>query len=486
METFQMKVGAQWCVSTSGEWIESENPYTGRPWARIPRGTEADVAAAVEAAHEAGRSGEWASMTATQRGRLLYRLAQLIREKGQRLADLEVTDIGRRRKEALGVIDHLAGYYEYYAGLADKIEGSVSPFDKPGFFHYTRYEPMGVVACIVPWNGPLLLATTKIAPALAAGCTVVIKPSEFGSTSILHLVELADEAGFPPGVINVVTGYGHEIGDALTSHPLVRKVAFTGGHLGGHAVARSAATGFRHVTLELGGKAPNIVFADADLDAALAGVSMAIFNTSGQACLAGSRLLVERSIADEFVARLADSMRGAKLGDPAELDTDIGPIATRPQFAAVLDRIESAKQAGATAVLGGNRAAPEGGENGLFVEPTIFTGVTNDMRIAREEVFGPVLVAIPFDNEDEAVAIANDTDFGLTAGLWTSNLDRAINLPHRLQAGTVWVNTYRTVSVMAPFGGFKDSGIGRENGIDAVKDYLEAKSIIIRPNPASV
>ncbi|GAA4392270.1 aldehyde dehydrogenase [Tsukamurella soli] len=475
-----MKVGAQWRNSASGEWIDSENPYTGEVWARIPRGTTADVTDAVEAADEAGR-GEWGSLTATQRGRLLYRLAQLIREKGGRLAELEITDIGRRRREALGVVDHLAGYFEYYAGLADKVEGSVSPFDKPGFFHYTRYEPMGVVACIVPWNGPLLLTTTKIAPALAAGCAVVIKPSEFASTSVLHLVELADEAGFPPGVINVVTGYGSEIGDALTSHPLVRKVAFTGGHVGGHAVARSAATGFKHVTLELGGKAPNIVFADADLDAALAGVSMGIFNTSGQACLAGSRLLVERSIADEFVAKLADQMRDARLGDPADMDTDIGPIATRPQFTSVLERIDAAKREGATPVLGGNRVAPTGGENGLFVEPTIFTNVTNDMRIAREEVFGPVLVAIPFDTDDEAVAIANDTDFGLTAGLWTSSLDRALNLPPRLAAGTVWVNTYRTVSVMAPFGGFKNSGIGRENGVDAIKDYLEPKSIIIRP-----
>ncbi len=479
-----MRIGGEWREAASGEWIASENPFTGEEWARIPRGGETDAVSAVDAAYEAGQ-GEWKSLTATQRGRLLFNLARLIREKGQRLADLEVTDVGRRRKEALGVVEHLAGYYEYYAGLADKIEGSVTPFDKPGFLHYTVYEPMGVVVCIVPWNGPLLLATTKIAPALAAGCTVVVKPSEFASASIIHLAELAEEAGFPPGVLNVVTGYGAEIGGTLTSHPLVRKVAFTGGHVGGRAVAQSAAQGFKHVTLELGGKSPNIVFEDADQEAAVEGVSMAIFNTSGQACLAGSRLLVQRSVADTFVKKLVDHMSGAKLGDPTELDTDIGPLATRPQFENVLTHLQVAKEQGATAVLGGGRGRPLGGENGLFVEPTILTDVTNDMPIAREEIFGPVLVAIPFDTDEEAVQIANDSDFGLAAGLWTSSLRRALEIPRRLQAGTVWVNTYRTVSVMAPFGGFKDSGIGRENGKEAIKDYLEAKSIVIRPSTAN-
>lgn len=480
METFPMRIGGQARAASSGEWIESENPYSGQAWARIPRGGEADARAAVEAAHQAG-SGEWGSMTATERGRLLYRFAQVIREKGQRLADIEVTDVGRRRKEALGVVDHLAGFYEYYAGMADKVEGSVTQFDKPGFIHFTEHVPMGVVVCIVPWNGPLLLASMKIAPALAAGCTVVVKPSEFASASIIHLAELAEEAGIPPGVINVVTGYGQEIGDALTSHPLVRKVAFTGGHIGGRAVAKSAAEGFRHLSLELGGKSPNIVFEDADLDAALEGVSLAIFGTSGQACLAGSRLLVQRSIADDFVARLVDHMRDARLGDPADMDTDIGPIATRPQFESVCRHLESAKQDGATVALGGGPAAPDGVEDGLFIQPTIFTDVTNQMHIAREEVFGPVLVVIPFDTDDEAVQIANDTDFGLVAGLWTSDLQRALEIPRRLEAGTVWVNTYRTVSMMAPFGGFKDSGIGRENGKNAVLDYLETKSIVIRP-----
>jgi (Z)-2-((N-methylformamido)methylene)-5-hydroxybutyrolactone dehydrogenase len=480
METFRMRIGAEWREAASGEWIASENPYTGQEWARIPRGGAADARAAVEAADAAGR-GEWGAMTATARGQRLFELSRIIREKGARLAELEITDVGRRRVEAMGVVDHLANYYAYYAGLADKIEGSVTPFDKPGFLHYTVHEPMGVVVCIVPWNGPLLLASMKIAPALAAGCTVVVKPSEFASASLLHLAELADEAGIPPGVLNVVTGYGHEIGDALTAHPLVRKVAFTGGHVGGHAVARSAAEGFKHVTLELGGKSPNIVFDDADLDAAVQGVGTAIFATSGQACLAGSRLVVQRSIADDFVARVADSMREARLGDPSESTTDIGPIATRRQFESVLAHLEGAQRDGAKAVLGGNRGAPVGGEDGLFVEPTILTDVTPEMRVAREEIFGPVLVVLPFDTEDEAVHIANDTDFGLAAGLWTSSLRRGLELPRKLKAGTVWVNTYRTVSMMAPFGGFKESGIGRENGRRAVEDYLETKSIVIKP-----
>ncbi|GAA1863572.1 aldehyde dehydrogenase [Pseudonocardia ailaonensis] len=479
MRKFLMTIGADRCPALADEWIETENPYTGEPWAVIPRGREADAYLAVEAAHEAGK-GAWGRLTATERGRLLHRLAQLIRENSDTLVDLEVTDVGRRRTELEGgALEYIASYYEYYAGLADKVEGQVTPVDRPGMLHYTTYQPMGVVVCIVPWNGPLLLASTKIAPALAAGNTVVVKPSEFASTSILALAELFDEAGFPPGVLNVVTGYGNEVGSALTSHPLVRKVAFTGGNAGGAAVARSAAEGFRSVTLELGGKSPNIVFADADLDAALAGVSLGIFSTSGQSCMAGSRLLVHRSIADEFVDRLVASMRDATLGDPGEPTTDIGPISTRTQFAAVLEHLDVARREGATAVLGGARALPDGGEKGWFVQPTILTNVTNDMRIAREEIFGPVLVVIPFDTDDEAVAIANDTNFGLAAAIWTSSLARAVGIPPRLEAGTVWVNAYRVVSAMFPFGGMKDSGVGRENGTAAIKEYLETKSIII-------
>jgi len=483
MEEFLMRIGEGWQASSSGEWIECENPYLGKPWARVPRGTSKDAEAAVLAAHEAFSNGPWGRMAPADRGLLLHKLADCMAADAEHLADLEVRDTGKLKAEMFGNMRYLPRWYQYYGGLADKVEGSVTPIDKPGMLHYVVYEPLGVVTCIVPWNSPLLLTTMKLAAALAAGNTVVIKPSEFASASLIAFARLFEKAGFPPGVVNVVTGYGKEVGEVLTTHPLVKRIAFTGGDAGGRAVATAAAQSFKRVSLELGGKSPNIVFADANQPAAVKGVVSGIFAATGQTCMAGSRLLVHSSIHDEFVGKLVDFVSAARLGDPLNSQTNMGPVANRPQLERVMKYIDIAKAEGAACMTGGRRGSGEACGEGLFVEPTIFTGVKNSMRIAREEVFGPVLTVIPFDTDDEAVEIANDTPYGLAAALWTTSIERTVKLPSRLQAGTVWVNAYRVVSYLAPFGGVKGSGLGRENGIEAIKEYLEAKSIFINGNP---
>ncbi len=483
MEKFKMFIDGAWRESASGETFDSLNPATGEIWACFPRAYAADVDAAVQAAHRAFSTGSWPAMTASARGQLLHRLGDLIAENAERLADLEVRDNGKLKAEMLGQMKYLPQWFHYYGGLADKVEGAVTPIDKPGMFHYISYEPLGVVAAIAPWNSPLLLAVWKIAPALAAGNTLVVKPSEFSSASTVVLAELSAQAGFPPGVFNVVTGFGPDAGEPLVRHPLVAKVAFTGSESGGRRVYQAAAADFKRVSLELGGKSANIVFADAQLDDAVKGVVSGIFAATGQTCMAGSRLLVERSIHDEFVGKLVEFMGSARLGDPLDKATNVGPVSTPPQLQKVLEYIDIAKAEGATCVLGGERSRRPGCEKGLFVEPTIFTGVNNRMRIAQEEVFGPLLVVIPFDTEEEAVQIANDTNYGLAAGVWTRDLQRAMTMPKRLHAGTVWVNAYRVVSYLAPFGGVKASGLGRENGQRAIFEYLESKSVFINPKP---
>lgn len=476
-----MLIGGEWRASVSGRTFESMNPYTGRAWALLPRGDAQDVDMAVRAAREAFVSGPWATMTASDRGLLLYRLADLVAQNAARLAELEVRDNGKLMVEMLGQMRYIPRWFQYYGGLADKVEGAVTPIDKGEMLHYVRYEPVGVVGAITPWNSPLLLTVWKLAPALAAGNTVVIKPSEHASVSMLAFLELFERAGFPPGVVNVVTGFGNEAGAALAGHPLVDRIAFTGSDVGGRLVSHAAADSFKRISLELGGKSPHIIFADADLDAAVNGVISGIFAAAGQTCMAGSRLIVHESIHDVFVDRLVARMRGARLGDPASKATDIGPVATEQQLAKTLGMIEVAKAEGAVCVLGGRRPEGEALKNGWFVEPTIFTGVNNAMRIAREEVFGPVLSVMTFGSDDEAVALANDSEYGLAAGIWTESLERAVTMPRRIRAGTVWVNAYRVVSYMAPFGGFKASGLGRENGKAAIYEYLEAKSVFINP-----
>lgn len=482
MKKYQMYIGAEWKDPSSGEYIESQNPFTGQPWAQIPRGTAEDANAAVNAAYAAYDRGPWADMNPSGRGALLRKLGDLIARDAEHLADVEVTDNGKLKAEMLGQMRYMPEWYYYFGGLADKVEGATIPSDKPGMFNFTQYEPLGVVTIITPWNSPLLLASWKIAPALAAGNTVVVKPSEYTSASMLEFARLVEEAGFPKGVFNVVTGYGAEVGSALVEHPKVARVAFTGGEAGGVAVYQAAARGLKHVSLELGGKSPNIVFADADIDNAVKGAVSGIFAATGQTCLAGSRLLLQDSIHDAFVEKLVALAGTARMGDPMDMGTQVGPVTTQPQYQKILSYIDIAKQEGATCVLGGMPATrPECGD-GWFVEPTIFTGVLNDMRIAQEEVFGPVLSIIRFKDEEEAIEIANDVLYGLAAGVWTMDIGRALKMTKRIRAGTVWVNAYRVVSYMSPFGGYKRSGIGRENGQEMIKEYLQVKSIWINTN----
>ena len=478
MERYQHYINGQWTDPASGEWFLSENPYTGEPWAEIARGSAADVDKAVTAA-KAAFEGEWGEMKPTQRGKILVKLAELIERDAARLGEIEVRDNGKLLAEMAGQTKYVAEWYRYYGGLADKVEGSVIPTDKPGIFNFTRYEPYGVVGLITPWNSPLLLVGYKLAPALAAGNTVVIKPSEFTSASTLEFMKLISEAGFPEGVVNVVTGYGAEAGGPLVDHPDVMKIGFTGSDVSGQKIYEAAARKIIPVTLELGGKSPNIVFEDADIEAAVMGAVSGIFAATGQTCIAGSRLLVQRSIQEKFTARLLEVAKEAKIGDPMSSDTNIGPVTTPPQFKKVMDYIDIAKQEGAHCILGGKPYTGPGSAGSQFVEPTIFTGVTNDMRIAQEEVFAPLLSIIPFDTEEEAIAIGNDVVFGLAAGVWTSNIGRALRMSEKLRAGTVWVNTYRAVSFTSPFGGYKRSGEGRENGQEAIKAFLQVKSVWI-------
>ena len=477
MQRIPMFVDGRDHCPADDQWFDSDDPYRGEPWASVARGGAADVDLAVAAARRALEDPAWGGLTASARGALLVRLADALDAAADRLADLEVRDNGKLRAEMRGQTGYLAEWFRYYGGLADKIEGRVVPVDKAGYFAFTRREPVGVTAVITPWNSPLLLLTWKLAPALAAGCTVVVKPSEFTSASTVELARILHAAGLPAGVLNVVTGFGADVGAPLVGHPDVAKVSFTGSDTTGRSIGAAAGRGLKHVALELGGKSPNIVFADADLDAAVNGVVSGIFAATGQTCIAGSRLLVQESVHDEVVARVVELARTAVLGDPADPATQVGPITTRPQYRKVLDYLDIARGEGATVSLGGGPADPAEVGPGWFVRPTILTGVDTSMRIAQEEVFGPVLAVIPFHDEGHAVAIANDTAYGLGAGVWTRDIARAFRMSERVRAGTVWVNTYRAVSYLMPFGGFKDSGLGRENGQAAVEDYLETKSV---------
>ena len=489
MRKYQMLIGGRRVDAASGQCFESFNPYTGKTWALIPRASPDDVNAAVAAARSAFKSKEWRGLTATARGKLLLKIADLIAARADELGRVETTDNGKLILEMRAQTRYLPEWFRYFAGLADKLEGRVIPIDRPGFFNFTLEEPLGVVAAIVPWNSPLMLAGWKMAPALAAGNTFVWKPSEHSSVSALEMADLFAEAGLPPGVVNIVTGFGNEIGDALVTHKDVAKIAFTGGDATGAVVYQAAAKHIKPVTLELGGKSANIVFADANLDNAVKGVVSGIFAATGQTCVAGSRALIHRSIHDTFVERFLTLARTARMGNPLEETTQVGPITTKPQYEKVLGYIELAKQQGAKCVLGGGPARrPELGD-GWFVEPTVFTGVTPQMRIAQEEVFGPVLSIIPFDSDDEALAIANDSIYGLAAGVWTSSIGRALKMAHELEAGTVWTNTYRVSSPLSPFGGYKRSGFGRESGLLAIREFVQEKSVWIEttgadtPNP---
>lgn len=469
---FDCLIGGEWVPSVTGSTMESVNPYTDEVVAVVSDGSPADVDAAVAAAREAFHSG-WSQTTAQERARLLRGLEELVKRNAERLALAESRDNGKLLKEMRTQCNYIAEWFGYFASVAETSEGAVIPADRKNFLVYTTEEPLGVVAAITPWNSPLLLLGWKVAPALAAGCTIVVKPSEYTPTSSLILGELITEAGFPPGVFNVVTG-GPAVGAALTEHPDVDKIAFTGATDTGARIAATAAAHHTRVTLELGGKSPNIVFADCDVEAAVNGVVSGIFAATGQSCMAGSRLLVQNELHDELVAKLVQRASEIRLGDPMDPDTNMGPTANLAQRDKIRGFIDRAVESGAELACGGSEDVDAGQ---LFVRPTILTGVDVNSEIYREEVFGPVLSVMKFDDEQEAIELANDTRFGLAAALWTTDVFRAHRVSRQLRAGTVWINAYRVVSYNTPFGGFGASGIGRENGRVALQEYTETKSV---------
>jgi acyl-CoA reductase-like NAD-dependent aldehyde dehydrogenase len=477
VERMQMYIDGEWTESISGETFFSIDPASTKPLAEVPRGGSEDIDRAVKAARTAFESRDWQEMLPAERGRMLYRMAQLIREQQSELARLESLDTGKPLSQAQTDVEVAARYCEYYAGVADKILGETIPV-RPDVLDYTVREPLGVTAHIVPWNYPIQIAARSLAPALAAGNTMVIKPAEDTPITALKLAQLAETAGVPAGVVNVVTGFGTEAGAPLAAHPDIDHITFTGSVATGTAVMKAAAVNIKPVTLELGGKSPNIVFADANMDEAAQWVVRSIVQNAGQTCSAGSRLLVERSIREEFVALVTEKMKQLRIGPGLE-NPDVGPIISQKQ----LERIESymrvAQTEGAAIRIGGQRCPSAGA--GFFFEPTVVDHVSASSPLAQEEIFGPVLVVLPFDTIEEALAIANGTEYGLVAGIWTNHIHKAHWLAARLRAGQVFVNNYGAGGgVEMTFGGYRKSGFGREKGLEALKYYTQVKNIAIK------
>ena len=477
MNEYLMYINGEFCEASDGGRFESINPSTGEPWATAPAATEEDVDRAVRSAHHALYEGPWSKLTATERGKMLFKLADLMTENSELLGSVETTDSGKLAVETRGQSAYVAEYYRYYGGLADKVEGRTLPIDKPNLHVFTTQEPIGVVAGIVPWNAEMLLTATKAAPALAAGNTVVIKSSEEAPAPVLEFARLVDEAGFPPGVFNLITGFGEPCGRALTSHPLVAKISFTGGVDAARHVVENTSQNFAPVSLELGGKSPIVIFDDADLEGAVNGAVAGNFGATGQSCVAGSRVFVQSGIYGEFIAEVIKRAEAVRIGDPLDADTQVGPLATEAQRNRIEETLVMAQEQGAVIHTGGSR--PEGFENGWYFEPTVVACPDQSVETTQVELFGPVMSVLKFETEEDAVSLANDTQFGLGAGVFTSNVARAHRVSAAIRSGIVWVNTYRAISPIAPFGGFRQSGYGREAGINAIYDYTRTKSVWI-------
>lgn len=472
-------VNGRFTEPVSQNAISSINPANAEPWYQITDATKSDIDDAVTAAKAALQNPQWANITQTARGKYLRKIGDLIAEHGERLAQIETLDNGKLIKEMRAQMSSLPETYYYYAGMADKVMGETIPVNKSDVFNFTLREPIGVVGIIVPWNSPLYLLSNALAPSLAIGNTVVIKPAENTSASALEFAALIREAGVPDGVVNIVTGLGETAGDALTRHPGLNKLAFTGGTDTGRKVATNAASNLIPCTMELGGKSPHVIFEDSDPDRAANGIVAGVFAAGGQTCIAGSRCFLQESIYDQFLQSLISKANEVIIGDPMADETQLGPLALESQMNKVLDYVNVGLSDGGIVKAGGKRSNQSYQNNGFYVEPTVFTDVSNDMRIAREEIFGPVVAVMPFKDEQELIEKANDTIYGLAAGIWTQDIDRAMRFAKQIDAGTVWVNTYRSASFMSPFGGFKQSGYGKHNGYEGIREFSRLKNVVV-------
>ena len=479
---YQHYIDGQWGDAADGATLTTINPSNEEVWAEVPAASEADVNRAVAAAKTALHEGPWATMTATARGKLLRRLGDLIIEQAHHLGDIETIDSGKLLKETRGQTGYVSDYYYYFAGLADKIEGATLPIDKPDMHVFTARAPIGVVAAVVPWNAQMFLTATKLGPALAAGNTVVLKASEDAPAPMFEFAKIVDQAGFPPGVINVITGYGEPCGRALTGHRDVARVAFTGGPETASKVIHNTSNNYAVVSLELGGKSPIVVFDDADIEGAVNGIIAGNFGAAGQSCVAGSRVFIQQGIYDQIVAALVKRAQQIRIGDPLKEDTEMGPLATKAQVDRIVAAVGKSQIQGAELLHGGKQ--PEQFDKGYYFEPTILGCPSQEIETMQNEMFGPVLSAMKFSDEDQGIAMANNTRFGLGAGIFTENLARAHRVSAKIRAGIIWINTYRAVSPIAPFGGFGHSGFGREAGIEAVLDYTRTKTVWISTSSA--